>query len=83
MKNQQKKLKNEKDKEINKLKYENELLQKQINKNENNDYSKYINEINKLNSEKMNLEKDLNYFKDLNNNYVNNEKNNMKLKIQA
>ena len=67
----EKKIKEEKNTEINKLKRENEELLNKISKNNSSiDNTKYLQEIQKLNEAKQSIEEDLNYYKELNSKFI-------------
>ena len=75
-KEREEKLLKEKNDEIKKLRLKNSNLVREsyLENNNNIDIKKYVNEINRLKNVNKNLEKDLDYYKDLNNKFVNNEK---------
>ena len=75
-KEREEKLLKEKNEEIKKLRLKNSNLVREsyLENNNNIDIKKYVNEINRLKNVNKNLEKDLDYYKDLNNKFVNNEK---------
>ena len=75
-KEREEKLINEKNEEIRKLKLRNkDLFRESVLENNNSiDITKYINEINRLKSINSSLEEDLNYYKELNSKFLDNEK---------
>ena len=75
-KEREEKIINEKNEEIRKLKMRNkDLFRESVLDNNNNiDITKYVNEINRLKNLNTNLEEDLNYYKQLNERFVDVEK---------
>ena len=75
-KEREEKIINEKNEEIRKLKMRNkDLFRESVLDNNNNiDITKYVNEINRLKNVNTNLEEDLNYYKQLNERFVDVEK---------
>ena len=75
-KEREEKLLQEKNEEIKKLRLQNSNVVREsfLENNNNIDIKKYVNEINRLKNVNKNLEKELDYYKDLNNKFVNNEK---------